>query len=122
MSACTGATESPAPAPALSATTQTPSPSETLTMALASVKGLNCDLTVTQPGQDAMATGSVNYGTESATVTSKAPAGDALLSITATQVGPKLWVKMDLGSSNSRLGLSPNRWYLVDQTKLTGTN
>ena len=119
LSACSG----PPPAPAATATvapSRTPSPGEALTLALALVKGLNCDVTVTQPGQDSVANGSVNYGTQSATVTSKSRSGDSLVSIAATQVGPKLWVKIDLGSANGKLGLNSRKWYLVDQTKLTG--
>ena len=117
--ACTGApppvvTASPTAAP------RPPSPAERLTLALALAKGMNCDLTVTQPGQDSVATGSVNYATQSATVSSKSRAGNAVVSIEAVEVGPKLWVKIDFGAANARLGLNAKKWYLVDQTKLTG--
>jgi hypothetical protein len=81
---------------------------------------MNCDLTVTQPGQDSVATGSVNYGTQSAMITSKSRAGNAVISIEAVEVGPKVWTKIDLGPSNARLGLNSKKWYLVDQAKLTG--
>jgi hypothetical protein len=116
--ACTG---SPPPVtPTASAGPRQPSAAETLTLALALVKGMNCDLTVTQPGQDSVATGSVNYGTQSATITSKSRAGNAVISIEAIEVGPKVWAKIDLGPSNARLGLNPKKWYVVDQAKLTG--
>jgi len=118
LAACTG--DPPPVTPAASAAPRPPSAAETLTLALALVKGMNCDLTVTQPGQDSVATGSVNYGTQSAMITSKSRAGNAVISIEAIEVGPKVWTKIDLGPSNSRLGLNPKKWYLVDQAKLTG--
>jgi hypothetical protein len=122
VSACTdspGAGPTPSPA---AARTLTPSAAETLTLALALGKGLDCDITVTQPGQDSIATGSVNYGTQSATITSKARSGDTIISITATQVGPKLWAKIDFGPANAHVGLNPKKWYVIDQSKLTGAN
>ena len=73
LAACTG--DPPAVAPTASAAPRPPSAAETLTLALALVKGMNCDLTVTQPGQDSVATGSVNYGTQSAMIISKSRAG-----------------------------------------------
>jgi hypothetical protein len=119
-SACSGSDQAgPGPA-ATAARPRLPSAAETLTLALALNKGMNCDMTVTQPGRDSIATGSVNYATQSATITSKARSGDTIVSIMATQVGPKLWAKIDLGSTNARLGLNAKKWYLVDQAKLTG--
>ena len=117
--ACTGAppvvTASPTAAP------RPPSPAERLTLALALAKGMNCDLTVTQPGQDSVATGSVNYATQSATVSLQEPRRRTpIVSIEAVEVGSKLWVKIDFGAANARLGLNAKKWYLVDQTKLTG--
>jgi hypothetical protein len=116
--ACTG--DAPPVTPTASAGPRQPSAEETLTFALALVKGMNCDLTVTQPGHDSVATGSVNYGTQSATITSRTRAGNAIISIAAVEVGPKVWAKIDLGPANTRLGLNPKKWYLVDQAKLTG--
>jgi hypothetical protein len=120
LPACTGSP--PTVTPTASPTPRGPSPAETLTKALASVKGMDCDLTVTQPGQDSVATGSVNYATESAMITAKSRAGNALISMEAVQIGPKLWTKIDFGSTNTKLGLNAKKWYLVDQTKLTGPN
>jgi len=121
LSACTGAP--PAVAPTPTATTPSgPTPAETLTRALAQVKGMNCDLTVTQPGQDSVATGSVDYDTLSATVTSKSRAENAIISMEAVQVGPKLWTKIDFGSANTKLNLNAKKWYLIDPAKLTGPN
>jgi len=118
LAGCTG---SPPPVtPTASAGPHLPSAADALTLALALVKGMSCDLTVTQPGQDSIATGSVSYGTQSAMITSKSRAGNAVISIEAVQVGPKVWAKIDLGPSNARLGLNPKKWYLVDQAKLTG--
>jgi len=118
LAACT---DGPPPVtPTASAGPRPPSATETLTLALSLVKGMNCDLTVTQPGQDSIATGSVNYGTQSAMITSKSRAGNAVISIEAVEVGPKVWTRIDLGPSNARLGLNPKKWYLVDQAKLTG--
>jgi hypothetical protein len=118
LAACTGGP--PPVTPTASAGPRQPSAEETLTLALALVKGMNCDLTVTQPGQDSVATGSVNYDTQSATITSKTRAGNAVISIAVVEVGPKVWAKIDLGPTNTRLGLNPKKWYLVDQAKLTG--
>jgi hypothetical protein len=122
VSACTDSPGAGPTTPPSGAGTRVPPPAETLTLALALNKGLNCDITVTQPGQDSIATGSVNYATQSAAITSKARSGDAVISIAATQIGPKLWAKIDLGSANGRLGISANRWYLLDQAKFTGAN
>jgi hypothetical protein len=104
----------------VSAPPRTPSAGEALTLALAFVKGLDCDIAVTHPPQDAVANGSVRYSTQSATVTSKIRSGDSVVSIAATQIGSKLWVKIDLGTTNGKLGLNARKWYLVDQAKLTG--
>src|SRR5262245_48331392 len=116
--ACTGGPTDVTPTS--SGAARVPSPAETLTQALALVKGMYSDLTVTQPGQDSTATGPVNYGAQSETITTQSRAGNSIISIEAVEVGPKLWAKIDFGPANARLGLNAKKWYLVDQTKLTG--
>jgi hypothetical protein len=122
LAACTGSPPAATPTPTPTPSPSGPSAAETLTLALAHVKGMNCDVTVSQPGQDSVATGSVNYDTQSATVTSKSRAGNAIISMQAVEIGPKFWTKIDFGSANGKLGLNPKKWYLVDQAKLTGAN
>jgi hypothetical protein len=115
----TGCSTANPPAPAAT-TTPALSPTEQLTAALGKLKGASYDVAVASGGGKGSGKVSVDSAKKRAAGQLTADVGGQTLSQAATQIGPDLWVKFDLGASlNARGGIDPKKWMHVDLSKLT---
>jgi hypothetical protein len=116
LTACATATPATTAAPALSS-------AEQLTAALGKLKGQGYDLSV-KVGKSTTRKASVNPSQQAAqdVLTDEGSSEGQTSTISVVQVGSSIWVKMHSGQGRSPIGLDPNKWLLLDQSKMTAPN
>jgi len=109
LAACvTTATMPPAPV----------SPADSLTTALATLKNIGYDATLTIPAQGATVKTSVDYANKAVTQAVSVNIGDQTRSESFAEIGSDLWVKADFGPMAQNLNIDKAKWYKFDSSKL----
>ena len=96
--------------------------SQALVGALGKLTGQGYNVTLTHDTGAMTGTGSIDPANKSAALDEKGTISGQSVEINAVQVGTNLWAKIDLGALGSTFGIDSTKWYLIDETKLTGTD
>ncbi len=107
------------PTTTITITTSQISPAEALTAALGKLKGQSYDVNLTNRGGTISAHASVHGAENSASFSEQGSVEGQHVSISATEVGTRLWVKADFGPLNAQLSIDPSKWMLVDKSRIT---
>jgi hypothetical protein len=94
------------------------SPKDALQAAVADLASTSYAVELTSPGDGSHETGTVDPRKRTGTLNASAQSNGVDTSLDAVMMSPDVWVKLDLGPDNERLGIVSKAWMKLDTAKV----